>query len=347
MTHGHTAKVLTLPDENPDLVKVQASAWRDTCQPEGHDEETLVDHLAVATVRLERLTKAEDAVIDDQVRRAEVDWDYTQEILAVKASWLLRDYPAKALVELKSFGAGVSWLLAGWIELAETFHASDSWSDLESIHQALRFLGHKPLTLGQESLEAQDFAATAISCLRDPEIAQKLAKAMGFVVPETWRSRYRVEDAVRTIRQQVSTEIARLKALDAVFTKLDAASRAEASIRALVPMDTAQNRLMLRYRQSAQSTFERSLRALQKLQSDRQKAVEAEAKEAQNVAFPNEATVVGRTRSKQMGVGSCITIKGAKYEVAATCDGNLVLSPWLEAPEPTVLGVVPAPEDGV
>ena len=55
MTHGHTAKVLTLPDENPDLVNVQASAWRDTCQPEGHDEETLVDHLALATVRLERL----------------------------------------------------------------------------------------------------------------------------------------------------------------------------------------------------------------------------------------------------------------------------------------------------
>jgi hypothetical protein len=347
MTHGHTAKVLTLPDENPDLVKVQADAWRETYQPENHDEEVLVNHLALATVRLERLAKAEDAVVDEQVRRAEVNWDSTQQNHVLQATGIFYLDPAKAVVELKSFGAGVAWLLARWIELSQVFNFRDAWVEIGPIKQALRFLGHEPLRLDEEPYEAQDFAAAAISCLKDPTAAAELAKGLGFVLPENWRSRYRVEDAVRMVRQRIMDEIDSLAALDTLFQTIDPASRAGASNRAMVPIDSPQNRLTLRYRKAAETSFDRSLRALQKLQSDRQKAVEAEAKEAEKAAFPNEATVVGRTRSKQMGVGSCITIKGAKYEVAATCDGNLVLSPWVEAPDSTVLGVVAAPETGV
>src|SRR5258708_22028215 len=112
MTHGHTAKVLTLPDENPNLVKAEADAWRESCQPENHDEQVLVDHLAVATVQLERLTKAEDAVIDDQARRAQVVWDYTQQNHLIMATGVLRLDPANAVVQLTSFCVGVSWRMA-------------------------------------------------------------------------------------------------------------------------------------------------------------------------------------------------------------------------------------------
>src|ERR1700730_16455481 len=103
ISHGHTAKVLVLPDENPNLVQAQVSAWRDTWQPENHDEEVLVDHLALATVRIERLARAEDAVVDEQVRRAEVVWDFTQQNNVLRATSVFFLDPAKAVVELRSF----------------------------------------------------------------------------------------------------------------------------------------------------------------------------------------------------------------------------------------------------
>jgi hypothetical protein len=347
LTHGLTATVLTLPDENPDHVKTEADAWRDTYQPENHDEEVLVGHLALATVRLERLAKAEDAVVDEQVRRAEVIWDFTQQNNVLRATAIFFLDPAKAVVELKSFGAGVAWLLARWIELAQVFNVHDSWLEIGPIKQALRFLGHEPLRLDQEPYEAEDFAAAAFSCVKDPALAVELAKALGFVLPDNWRTRYLIPDAVRAIRQRIDDEIDSLAALDTLFKTIDTASRAEAATRAMVPIDSPQTRLTLRYRKAAETSFDRSLRALQKLQSDRQKAIEMEAKEAQEVDLPNEATVVGTTRSKRIHVGSCVTIHKVKYEVLETSDGNLVLCPWVEAPEPTVLGVGPAPETGV
>ena len=119
----------------------------------------------------------------------------------------------------------------------------------------------------------------------------------------------------------------------------------------MVPADTGQNRLLIRYMKSTESSFDRTLKTLAKLQSERQKAAEKEAKEASreaaNVGLPNEPELVGETRASRMYVGACIEINKAKYEVAETSDGKIVLCPWIEAPAPAVLGVVPAPETGV
>jgi hypothetical protein len=71
------------------------------------------------------------------------------------------------------------------------------------------------------------------------------------------------------------------------------------------------------------------------------------APEVENGDLPNEATHVGRTRSKRIHVGSCIKVNGLKYEVVETNDGNILMSPWEEASPPPVLGVVGAPEMGV
>jgi len=139
LTHGLTAKVVILPEENPADIKAQADAWHDACQPKNHDEKVLVERLALASRQLERIAKAEDEVIDEQVRYAQVEWDKAQQNKLVDALRVLPIEPVRALVELRSFGAGVSWLLARWDELELAFEAHNGWPHLYQIQKALKF----------------------------------------------------------------------------------------------------------------------------------------------------------------------------------------------------------------
>jgi hypothetical protein len=115
----------------------------------------------------------------------------------------------------------------------------------------------------------------------------------------------------------------------------------------VVPADTA-SKSAAAVHEVGETSFDKSLRALQKIQSDRQKAVEAEAKreakEAREVRLPNEADQVGRTNSKRLHVGSYVKINGTRYEVVDAGDGNFVLLCPEVAVAATVLGVSPAPE---
>src|SRR5438874_5150141 len=90
LKHGFTAKVLTLPDENPEQIQAQANKWVEACQPQGHDEETLVNQLALAELRLERLAKADHEVTAEQVRDALGQWDLKQKLRLLKYRRLLR-----------------------------------------------------------------------------------------------------------------------------------------------------------------------------------------------------------------------------------------------------------------
>ena len=50
-----TAKtLLALPGEDPEAIQAKAQRFCDDLQPEGHDEEVLVDHIALASLRFDR-----------------------------------------------------------------------------------------------------------------------------------------------------------------------------------------------------------------------------------------------------------------------------------------------------
>src|SRR4051794_3604439 len=80
LIHGLTAQVLALPEENPQEIASQAHAWHDACLPQGHDEETLAGQPPLIPIRLRRLARAETAILAEQVRTAESDWDRDQEL---------------------------------------------------------------------------------------------------------------------------------------------------------------------------------------------------------------------------------------------------------------------------
>jgi hypothetical protein len=72
LKNGFTAKVLTLPGEDPDAIQAEAERFHKALQPESHDEEILVDQVALAALRLDRLGRAHNEIIAEQVRKAEV-----------------------------------------------------------------------------------------------------------------------------------------------------------------------------------------------------------------------------------------------------------------------------------
>jgi hypothetical protein len=356
LKHGLTAVHLTLPGENPDLVQAQADAWHDALQPQDNDEEVLVDQLALGSLRLERIARAETAILAAQVVEAKTEWGREQQRKLIKYSrQLVKDAPL-ALVELQSFGAGARWLLDRWHVLQCAFETYNCWNNVALIEQAILLYGFDPDTLVHGHVEGYEFAVYAICCLPDYKSRPSLTNYLDNQMPPQWKgltdaTGYSVEEAQSGLRAKIAARRAELEALVDHFDEAEKTLRDTAPDRAMAPADTGQNRLLMRYMKATESSFDRTLKTLTKLQSERQKAAEKEAKEASreaaNVGSPNEAELVGKSRSKRLRVGSCVTINGVKFEVVETSDGNILLCPWIDAPEPTVLGVVAAPETGV
>ena len=82
---------------------------------------------------------------------------------------------------------------------------------------------------------------------------------------------------------------------------------------------------MYRYMRSAESSLERTLKLLQKMQAERQKAQEKETKQAAKAKFRNEPKLADESPSSPIEEGSCITIAGKEYEVREASGGNLVM----------------------
>src|SRR5260370_32931437 len=123
---------------------------------------------------------------------------------------------------------------------------------------------------------------------------------------------YPVEEARAGVRQTMAARIAELAALVKHFDAAEQTLRETAPDRAMVPADTGQNRLLIRDIKSTESSFDRTLKTLAKLQSERQKAVQMEAKQASrgaaNVGLPNEPELVGEKPTSHMYVGGCSKI---------------------------------------
>jgi hypothetical protein len=356
LKHGLTAKVLTLPGEDPDQIQVQADRFFEALQPESHDEEVLVDQIALASLQLERLAKAQTEILAEQVRKAEIRWDLNQNLRLLKLRRLLRRDRSTAILKLRTFGAGVSWLLGRWRSLETAFNASQCWNNLAQIREALLLRGFHDDRLDARTGSGYEFAHLAVSCIEGhenlPEFAQFLAscddegmpciknmtefhQVMASYAPDECLNRMAVRavsltDARRVMRTWIERQIADLRELDRHFREADAKSRAGAKVRANVLADTRRNRLLIRYTKSTETSFDRTLKTLTKLQKDRQKATEIEAKreasEARKAGFPNEPNVMARSHSNGLFPGGYVTLLAQKYVVVEKSDGNVILS---------------------
>jgi hypothetical protein len=379
LVHGFTAKVLTLPGENPQA-QARAESWQETYQPEGHDEECLVNQLANAELQLQRMVDAHHEITAEQVRHAETNWDRRQSLRLLKYRRMLRRDRMTAIIHLRSFGTGVAWLLGRWRILEAAFNASQCWNDLGLIREAILLRNLQDDRLDARVGSGHEFARLAVSCVEGhekiPALVQFLADyddermpcietakgmreivtSMVSYIPDERLSHIGVgtlslTEARRAMRSWIERQVADLRELDRHFREIDAQSRAGAKVRARAPEDTPRNRLLLRYMKSAENTLDRGVKTLTKLQKEREKAAEAEAEReapaAQNEDFRNEATVVAGTYSKELVLGSCVALFGVKYMVVETGEGRVALSAFDQPAEAKPPGVASGSENGV
>ena len=319
LKHGLTARTLILPGEDPDVIRAKADYWRESYMPEGAAEEALVDQIALESLRLERIARAEYAALSGQLRNAERRWNLKQIVKLLKSRRLLGRDRIIAILKLRSFGAGVSWLLERWKVLESAFQHSQCWTSLVAIREAIRLRG-----MHDERISSgYEFAHLAVSCAEDHQNKKALvhflenyhdeAKAhidssdsmkrfldsMASYITDECQSRagvreLSVTEARRTMRTWIDRQIADLKELDRHFREADGESRAEASALAMVLDDTPKNRLIMRYMRSAELAQNRAMRTLTVLQNDRKKAAE----KAQKIALPNEPGCVTEEPAK-------------------------------------------------
>ena len=377
LVHGFTAKVHTLPGEN---LESRAQSWQETYQPEGHDEEVLVNVLANAELQLQRMVEAHHEITAEQVRKAETKWDRKQSLRLLKYRRMLRRDRMTAIIHLRSFGTGVAWLLGRWKILEAAFNASQCWNDLGQIREAILLRNLQDDRLDARIGSGHEFARLAVSCVEGHENIPGLVKfladyddermpcietvngvremvtSMVSYIPDERLSHIGARalpltEARRALRSWIERQVADLRELDRHFREVDAQSRAGAKVRAQAPANTPRNGLLLRYMKSAENTLDRGVKTLTKLQKERGKAAEAEAKreasEAQKSELRNEATVVPGTHSKGLVLGSCVVLYGVKYMVVETGNGAVRLSAFNQPADVKAPGVASGSENGV
>ena len=335
LTHGLTAKILTLPGEDREILHARAQRWHDDYQPDGADEESLVNQLILGELRLDRIANAEHEILAEEGRIAETQWDLQRKRRLLKLRRKLDDDPAETLLHLRAFGLGVTWLLAKWKRLETAFQKGQGWNDLYKIREAIRLRSGDEAQIDEAVGSNRDFALFAVLCVDDFQTRPELVRFLqGYDYPDDWLAKidghvYSPTEARRTIRMCIEREIAGLRELERHFREVDAQSRAGAKARAQAPADTPKNGLMLRYRTSTELAFNRALKTLDKLQNDRAKAAEIEAKreasEAQKAGLRNEPSVVARSHSKEVYPGSYVTLLEQDYVVEEKGDGHITL----------------------
>jgi hypothetical protein len=329
LRHGLTAQILALPGENPDDIQAFQNLWITAHQPQTLDECELVDQLSLSTLCLGRLQEAGFAVVADQVRQAVPQWDRAQEIRLHDLKHLLETDPARALIELRSFGHGVRWLLARWEELKEVADAEGYWNNPGLLKDALKLYGYafgKPSEDGSDAYLLMRMAAYAAPADEPIIDLEKLADWMppflrGMCLPPEQDQ----AEARRDLNTFLTLRIAEFEALAGAFAVVDQQSRGEAELRARMPADTGQNRLFIRYQRAAETSYERALKALTKLQAERQKADTPPNTKGLKIGLRNEANPHARPPTSGPLPRGYVWMAGGVWEYQGAVYDQIVL----------------------
>ena len=121
-------------------VEARAEALREEFHPETEFERTLVEQMAVDSVRLERCRETYFALCEDQATRAALCWDEDRRAEAEElASRLARD-PARTRRRLEQTRHGCELLIDRWEALGRIIGQVGEWDDAQR-SMALNLLG--------------------------------------------------------------------------------------------------------------------------------------------------------------------------------------------------------------
>jgi hypothetical protein len=304
LTHGLTATVLTLPNEDENVVQFQINQWVDYYAPQAPGEMVLVEEAARSAIRLRRCARHETALLTEQVntvveRREQDNKNRVTEICGDLAS-----EPEDAARALQSFAAGVNYLLERWHALDEELDTDGYWPENESLIEAVRYLGANPDEPATAGLDG--FTLCLGAAVLHPECDPKyLRDLLGKDLNAEYRALHGARPfdkatALASVKEIIAGQIEHLEALQSRSQKHEAAALAVAREQAVIPEDSPAARHWMRYHREATSAFHRAYRELEKLRVARCEAELLEAEiEADDLAeTPVEEAVESGSRNE-------------------------------------------------
>ena len=150
-------------------------------------------HLSISlpssAIRLGRIARAEAEIIAEQVRFATLEYDRSQEVRLLNAVRQLKQDPAMAWIELRSFAVGLLWLRERWEGIKEACQKDGFWNSPALMRESFRLDGMDPDRLTEVSVEQYETVLLTVSCCADYKNVPVLA-AMWNQKPAEWVGRY-------------------------------------------------------------------------------------------------------------------------------------------------------------
>jgi hypothetical protein len=259
LKHALRAKKHALATEDPQKAQARARSWASFYRPQTPSQQYTLDQAVEATLMLDRCAGYLRDTLNHQVRQAPRLWDRQREEGVEQDFERLPLCPSAHARALKRSGHGCRRLIVAWEGLAASFERRGGQWSADCADCALLLLGHDPARAQPqpfvELLRLHNLRA------RGGEEADREG-VLGEVPPSVAESR-------AWLRELMEEELADLRRREAVLrVDYDEPERAEAVGRALLPKDTPEARLLLRYRTTYEMSFYRACKGLKELEED-------------------------------------------------------------------------------
>jgi hypothetical protein len=274
LKHGLTAQTLALPSEDPEVVAQHVDLWVDTYQPRAPAELVLVEEAAKAALTLRRCTVREKSLVEDHVANLAVKIHHADEDQLADLQKLLETDPAIAARHLKRFSHGVRWMIERWRLFHKLAQRQGYIGQAVLTREAVRLLGCDPNEPKTSLVSGYLLTLADASAWPEPNegyLARHLDSKK--IHPE-----YRIvhgdsplpqDEARATVRVIVEGELRALEGLLPWLEKHEEARLERAKAVAVLPEDSPDARLLLRYHKSAEVAFHKAYKELTKILTQR------------------------------------------------------------------------------
>jgi hypothetical protein len=236
--HGFRARVV-FSDDMAEAIRQRKAMLIEQFQPQTEYQHTLINDMALARVKLDRVEELLPANCDRVVERGLNFWDHDQKTLALNLAARLHKDPARFAHLLAGTKHGAALMIESWEGLAQIARSSGDWDPAQR-QMALDLLGI-PIALRS--------GCSAIAPPGDKEALVALATG----------------------------QVERLRTLiDAVLDDQDAQDQAD-TIAGILAADDADTKLLRTYERSARRDFGRAHAELLRVQAEAAAAAAAEA----------------------------------------------------------------------
>ncbi len=143
--HGFRCEVLALSGEDGAAVERLADEWYDFYKPQSPAERELLEMAVTASVQRKRIVRAKTAVVAEQVRVAEFNFDqhFRDQIQAVVGQ--LEDDPGNVVHRYRASAAGCRWLIGRWERLSQMLEKDQTLLGHDR-HEAIQLQGYLHFT---------------------------------------------------------------------------------------------------------------------------------------------------------------------------------------------------------